>query len=97
MTEDNDKVKKLRQEITRSEQELARMKEIAAGMDKDRAVRHGSAVDDLEFKLQDAKLHLNILLDTSEEGRPEKLKETEEVLSDLARNMEQARVQMEAG
>lgn len=97
MTTNNEKVNKLRNEIQRSEGELAKMKEIAAGMDKKRAVRHGTAVDDLEFKLQDAKLHLNTLLEASEGSRPEALRETEEILSDLVRNIEQARVQMEAG
>ncbi len=97
MSSENERIARLRCEIERSEGELAKMKRLAAGLGRDRAARHGPAVDSLEFRLQDAKLHLNILLDASGESRPEQFEEMEELLSDLTRSMEQARVQMEAG
>lgn len=97
MTNENKEIERLRLEIARNENELASMKQITSGMDKERALRHGAAVTDLEFKLQDAKLHLNTLLDASRESRQEELRGTRQMLSDLTREMEQARIQMEAG
>lgn len=97
MTNENEEIEKLRREIARNEDELANMKQVTAGMDKERALRHGAAVTDLEFKLQDAKLHLNTLMDASRESRQEELRGTRQMLSDLTREVEQARIQMEAG